>query len=140
MLTLTHACPRRHEQTRPCWHSGGSSSMPSTPSPLTHLFCLPANNYASLLLFHPPLWFWLCRCERAEPMRLFPSMPLAQHHRVPVSSTGWILALALLLALQVKFFTTVLFELSLFPLFPFLATVIIDLRSWNYSFSFHFQP
>ncbi|TNM97702.1 hypothetical protein fugu_013948 [Takifugu bimaculatus] len=33
-------------------------------------------------------------------MRLFPSMPLAQHHRVPVSSTGWILALALLLALQ----------------------------------------
>lgn len=124
MLTPTHARPRRHEQTRPCWHSGSSSSMPSTPSPFTHLFCLPANNYTSLLLCSPPPSFWLCRCERVEPMRLFPSMSLAQHHRVTTSSTGWILALTLLLVLQVKFVPTVLFEFS----FILIATVLTDLR------------
>lgn len=102
MLTPAHARPRRREQAPPCWHSGSCCSMQCTPSPLTHLFCLSANNYTPLLLFSSPSLSF-CRCERAGPMRLFPSMPLVCHHGVPMPSAGWILALALLFVLQVKF-------------------------------------
>lgn len=43
----------------------------------------------------------LHRCERTGLMRFLPSMPLTQRHRDTVPTTGWILAFALLLALQV---------------------------------------
>lgn len=127
MLTPAHTRPRRHEQDRPCWHSGSCCSMQSTPSPLTHLFCLSANNYTSLLLFPPPSLSF-CRCERAGPMRLFPSMPLTCHHRVPTSSAGWILSLALLFALQVKFCSNCFIAYNCFHLFQiyFLAAILID--------------
>lgn len=96
--------------------------MRSTPSPLTHLFYLSANSYTS----PPSLSF--CRCERAGPMRLFPSMPLACHHTIPTSSAGWILALALLFALQVKFSSNCLISYNSFYLFQiyFLAAILID--------------
>lgn len=133
MLTPAHARPHRHEQARPCWHSGSCCSMQSTPS-LTHLFCLSANNYTSLLLFSPPSLSF-CRCERTGPMRLFPSMPLAHPHRVPMSSAGWILALALLFALQVKFCSNCFFLISYncFHLFQiyFLAAILFDFGNWS---------
>lgn len=119
MLTPAHARPRRHEQARPCWHSGGCCSMQSTPSPL---ICLSANNYASLFLF--PLHR---RCERAGPMRLFPKMPLARHRWVPTSSAGWILASALLFALQVKFCLIFCNCLNLFQI-DFLAAILIETK------------
>lgn len=109
MLTPAHVrAPAGVSRARPRRHSGGCCSMQSTPSPLTHLFYLSANNYTS----PPSLSF--CRCERAGPMRLFPSMPLACHHTIPTSSTGWILALALLFALQVKFSSNCLISYNVF--------------------------
>lgn len=71
-----------------------------------------------------------------EPMRLYPSMPLAQHHRVPASSPGWILALALLLALQVKFVPTVLLQFLFQIYFCFLATIVFDFRKWSIQIKF----
>lgn len=56
------------------------------------------------LIFSSP--FSLHRCEWTGLMRFLPSMPLAQQHRAAVPITGWILALALLLALQVQFVPT----------------------------------
>lgn len=80
----------------------------------------------TITLLFPLLSF--CRCERAGPMRLFPSMPLACHHTIPTSSAGWILALALLFALQVKFSSNCLISCNGFYLFQiyFLAAILID--------------
>lgn len=48
--------------------------------------------------------FSLHRCEGTGLMSLFPSMLLAQNHRVTMPTTGWILILALLVAQQVQLF------------------------------------
>lgn len=48
--------------------------------------------------------FSLHRCEGTGLMRFFPSMLLAQKHRVTMPTTGWILILALLVAQQVRLF------------------------------------
>lgn len=48
--------------------------------------------------------FSLHRCEGTGLMSFFPSMPLAQNHRVTMPTTGWILILALLVAQQVQLF------------------------------------
>lgn len=59
-------------------------------------------NHANLSIsFFFPSPLSLRRCKRTELMRFLPGMPLTQRHRDPVPTTGWILALALLLALQV---------------------------------------
>lgn len=53
-----------------------------------------------LLFFFSP---FLHRCAWTGMLRFNPSMPLArQHHRATVPTAGWVLALALFLALQVK--------------------------------------
>lgn len=61
-------------------------------------------NSSSLFCCFPTSLLLLHRCEWTGALRFLPSMPLAkQHHGATVPITGWILALALFLALQVKF-------------------------------------
>lgn len=92
-----------------CWHTNNCAEtatpctlkmhfyVTQTPSPTTFPWnsCQPFHHS----LFSSP--FSLHRCERTGLMRFVPSMPLTQRHRDTVPTTGWILALALLLALQV---------------------------------------
>lgn len=67
-------------------------------------FEVHANHNTALFVFSSPSSLY--RCEWTGLMKLLPSMPLAQQHRAPMPTAGWILALALLLALQVKFVPT----------------------------------